>query len=70
MLGLFVGTVVGVIMIIQGMRKIPVQYARQIRGRRMYGGQSQFLPLKVNQAGVIPIIFAQSVILFPATIAP
>ncbi len=69
MLGLFVFTVVGVIMIIQGQRKIPVQYAKQIRGHRVYGGQSTYLPLKVNQAGVIPIIFAQSIILFPATIA-
>lgn len=69
MLGLFVGTVIGVILIIQGQRKIPVQYAKQIRGHRVYGGQSTYLPLKVNQAGVIPIIFAQSVILFPATIA-
>ena len=69
MVTLFVGVVVGVIMIIQGQRKIPVQYAKQIRGHRMYGGQSTYLPLKVNQAGVIPIIFAQSVILFPATIA-
>lgn len=69
MLGLFVGTLVSVILIIQGQRKIPVQYAKQIRGQKMYGGQSTYLPLKVNQAGVIPIIFAQSVILFPATIA-
>jgi len=69
MIGLFIGTVIGVIMIIQGQRKIPVQYAKQIRGHRMYGGQSTYLPLKVNQAGVIPIIFAQSVILFPATLA-
>ncbi len=69
MLLLFVGVVVGVILIIQGQRKIPVQYAKQIRGNRMYGGQSTYLPLKVNQAGVIPIIFAQSVILFPATLA-
>ncbi|MCM8776096.1 MAG: preprotein translocase subunit SecY [Candidatus Omnitrophica bacterium] len=69
MVGLFIGTVVGVILIIQGQRKIPVQYAKQIRGHRMYGGQSTYLPLKVNQAGMIPIIFAQSVILFPATIA-
>src|SRR3989338_216201 len=66
---LFVFTVVTVILIIQGQRKIPVQYAKQIRGHRVYGGQSTYLPLKVNQAGVIPIIFAQSVILFPATIA-
>src|SRR3989338_7100948 len=69
MLILFVGTVIGVILIIQGQRKIPVQYAKQIRGHRVYGGQSTYLPLKVNQAGVIPIIFAQSVVLFPATIA-
>lgn len=69
MIGLFIGTVIGVILIIQGQRKIPVQYAKQIRGHRMYGGQSTYLPLKVNQAGVIPIIFAQSVILFPATLA-
>ncbi len=69
MIGLFIGTVVGVILIIQGQRKIPVQYAKQIRGQKMYGGQSTYLPLKVNQAGVIPIIFAQSVILFPATMA-
>src|SRR3989338_513765 len=66
---LFVVTVLVVILIIQGQRKIPVQYAKQIRGHRVYGGQSTYLPLKVNQAGVIPIIFAQSVILFPATIA-
>lgn len=66
---LFLGVVVGVILIIQGQRKIPVQYAKQIRGHRVYGGQSTFLPLKVNQAGVMPIIFAQSIILFPATIA-
>lgn len=69
MLFLLVGTVVSVILIIQGQRKIPVQYAKQIRGHRVYGGQATFIPLKVNQAGVIPIIFAQSVILFPATIA-
>lgn len=69
MIFLFVGTIVGVILIIQGQRKIPVQYAKQMRGNRMYGGQSTYLPMKVNQAGVIPIIFAQSVILFPATLA-
>jgi len=69
MLFLFVGTVLGVILIIQGQRKIPVQYAKQIRGQRVYGGQMTYIPLKVNQGGVVPIIFAQSVILFPATIA-
>jgi len=66
---MFFGVVAGVVMIIQGQRKIPVQYAKQIRGHRVYGGASTFLPLRVNQAGVIPIIFAQSMILFPATIA-
>ncbi len=69
MVVLFAFTVCGVILIIQGQRKIPVQYAKQIRGHRVYGGQSTYLPLRVNQAGVIPIIFAQSIILFPATIA-
>ncbi len=50
-------------------RKIPVQYARRVRGHRVYGGQSSYLPLKVNQAGVMPIIFAISVAMFPAQIA-
>ena len=67
--GLMVVTIVGVVMILQGQRKIPVQYAKRVVGRKMYGGQSTFIPLRVNAAGVIPIIFAQSVILFPATIA-
>lgn len=66
---LVVFTTIAVIYIIQGQRKIPVQYAKRVVGRKVYGGQSTFLPLKVNQAGVIPIIFAQSVVLFPATIA-
>ena len=64
-----VGVIVAVILITQGQRKIPVQYAKRIIGRKVYGGQSTYIPLKVNQAGVIPIIFAQSIILFPATIA-
>jgi len=68
MLVLFVAVILGVIAIIQGQRRIAVQYAKQVRGHRVYGGGSTYLPLKVNQAGVIPIIFAQSVILFPATI--
>ncbi|MFA4992102.1 MAG: preprotein translocase subunit SecY [Candidatus Omnitrophota bacterium] len=61
--------VVAVILITQGQRKIPVQYAKRIIGRKVYGGQSTYIPLRVNQAGVIPIIFAQSIVLFPATIA-
>jgi len=64
-----VGVVVAVILITQGQRKIPVQYAKRIVGRKVYGGQSTYIPLRVNQAGVIPIIFAQSIILFPATVA-
>ena len=62
-------TVVGVVVINEGQRKIPVQYARQIRGNRAYGGTSTHLPLRVNMAGVIPIIFAISVLLFPSMIA-
>jgi len=64
-----VAVVVAVILITQGQRKIPVQYAKRIVGRKVYGGQSTYIPLRVNQAGVIPIIFAQSIILFPATVA-
>lgn len=62
-------TVVGVVIISEGQRNVPVQYARQVRGNRMYGGTSTHLPLRVNMAGVIPIIFAISVILFPPMIA-
>jgi len=69
MMFMLVGVIVAVIVITQGQRKIPIQYAKRIIGRRVYGGQSTYIPLRVNQAGVIPIIFAQSIILFPATIA-
>ncbi|MFH1996634.1 MAG: preprotein translocase subunit SecY [Candidatus Omnitrophota bacterium] len=69
MVVMLVAVVVAVILITQGQRKIPVQYAKRVIGRKVYGGQSTFIPLRVNQAGVIPIIFAQSIILFPATIA-
>ncbi len=62
-------TVVGVVIITEGQRNIPVQYAKQIRGSRMYGGTTSHLPLRVNMAGVIPIIFAISVVLFPSMIA-
>lgn len=61
--------VAGVIFIQQGIRKIPVQYAKRVVGRKMYGGQSTHIPLKVNAAGVIPVIFALSLIMFPVTIA-
>ena len=58
-----------VVLITEANRKIPVQYAKRIIGRKVYGGQSTHIPLKVNTAGVIPIIFAQSIIMFPRTIA-
>ncbi len=62
--------VIGVIVFMErGQRKIPVQYAKRVVGRKVYGGQSTHLPLKVNTAGVIPPIFASSIIMFPATIA-
>jgi preprotein translocase subunit SecY len=66
---MLVGVIVSVVAITQGQRKIPIQYAKRVIGRKIYGGQSTYIPLRVNQAGVIPIIFAQSIILFPATIA-
>lgn len=61
--------IVGVIAIQEGTRKIPVQYAKRVVGRKMYGGQSSHIPLKVNQAGVIPVIFAMSMLQFPHTIS-
>jgi len=61
--------IVGVIYILQGVRKIIVQYTKRVVGRKMYGGQSTHIPLKVNAAGVIPVIFASSLVLFPWTIA-
>lgn len=58
----------GVVLIQEGQRRIPVQYAKRVVGRKMYGGQSTHIPIKVNQAGVIPIIFALSLLQFPLTI--
>ena len=63
-----IAVIMGVIEIQQGTRKIPVQYAKRVVGRKMYGGQSTHIPLKVNQAGVIPIIFSLSLLQFPLTI--
>ena len=60
--------IVGIIMVQQGTRKIPVQYAKRVVGRKMYGGQSTHIPMKVNQAGVIPVIFAISLLQFPITL--
>jgi preprotein translocase subunit SecY len=65
---LFVGIIFGVVFITQGQRRIPTQSAKHVRGRRVYGGSRQYLPLRVNQAGVMPIIFASSLLLFPSII--
>ena len=69
-LAAFMVVVVGFIIFVeQGQRRIPVQYAKRVVGRKMYGGQSTHLPLKIYTAGVIPAIFASSIIMFPATVA-
>ena len=65
MMLLFVGVVIGVVFITLGVRRIPTQSAKHVRGRRVYGGNRDYLPLKVNQAGVMPIIFASSLIMIP-----
>ncbi|MGE5848918.1 MAG: preprotein translocase subunit SecY [Candidatus Methylomirabilota bacterium] len=69
LLALMVAVVAAVIIMTLGQRRIPVQYAKRVVGRRVYGGQSTHIPLRVNTAGVIPVIFASSIIAFPATIA-
>ncbi len=61
--------IAGIVIIEEGRRKIPVQYAKRVVGRKMNGGQSTHIPMKVNQAGVIPVIFASAILMFPATIA-
>lgn len=61
--------IVGIVTVESGQRRIPVQFAKRVVGRRMYGGQSTYIPLKVNQSGVIPVIFASSLLTFPALIA-
>lgn len=61
--------IAGCVILTQGVRKIPVQYAKRVVGRKVYGGTTQYLPLKVNSAGVMPIIFAQSIMFIPSTIA-
>ena len=65
---MFVIVIAGVIWVQEAERRIPIQYAKRVVGRKMYGGQSTHLPIKVNLAGVIPIIFAMSIMLFPSTI--
>src|SRR5207249_9225444 len=62
---LFIAVVVAIVGITKGQRRIPTQSAKHVRGRRVYGGTRQFLPLRVNQAGVMPVIFASSLLLIP-----
>jgi len=69
LLGLMVLVIMAIVFVERGQRRITVQYAKRVVGRRMYGGQSTHLPLRVNTAGVIPVIFASSIIAFPQTIA-
>jgi preprotein translocase subunit SecY len=64
-----IAMIVGIVFVESGQRRIPVQFAKRVVGRRMYGGQSTYIPLKVNQSGVIPVIFASSILSFPALIA-
>ena len=68
-LAVMIGVIASVVAITQGVRKIPVQYAKRIVGRRMYGGANTHIPLRVNTAGVIPIIFASSLLILPTTVA-
>ncbi|MCB1104203.1 MAG: preprotein translocase subunit SecY [Opitutaceae bacterium] len=65
---LFLVVTMGIIMVVQGQRKIPVQYAKRVVGNKVMGGQSSFLPLKVNYSGVMPVIFASAILLFPQQI--
>ena len=67
--GVMIALTIGIIFIEQGQRRIPVQFSKRVRGRKVMGGQSTYIPLKVNMAGVIPVIFATSIMYFPALIA-
>jgi preprotein translocase subunit SecY len=68
MVSMFILVTMGIIMVVQGQRKIPVQYAKRVVGNKVMGGQSSFLPLKVNYSGVMPVIFASAILLFPQQI--
>src|SRR5450755_4766962 len=68
-IAILVAVIMGLIVLIQGVRKVPVNYAKQIVGNRQFGGARQFLPLKVNSAGVMPIIFAQAIMFLPTLIS-
>ncbi len=65
-LAIAIAMIIGVVIVESGQRRIPVQFAKRVVGRRMYGGQNTYIPLKVNQSGVIPVIFASSILQFPA----
>jgi preprotein translocase subunit SecY len=67
-IAVMVAIVAGVVLVTQGTRRIPVQYAKRVIGRKVYGGVTQYIPLRVNTAGVMPIIFAQSIMFIPSTI--
>jgi preprotein translocase subunit SecY len=69
MLAIGIAMIAGVVFIESGQRRIPVQFAKRVVGRKMMGGQSSYIPIKVNTAGVVPVIFAQSLLVFPALIA-
>jgi len=68
MVGFLVFVIAAVIAVTQAQRKVSIQYAKRVVGRKVYGGQTQYMPLKINYAGVMPIIFAQAILLFPSTI--
>lgn len=68
MIAFLILVIAGVICVTQAQRKVSVQYAKRVVGRKVYGGQTQYMPLKVNYAGVMPIIFAQAILIFPSTI--
>ena len=66
---IFLFVIAATILLVQGTRKVPVQYAKRIVGNRQYGGVRQYIPLKVNAAGVMPIIFAQAIMFVPISLA-
>ncbi|MBC8375443.1 MAG: preprotein translocase subunit SecY [FCB group bacterium] len=68
LIGILIAVVAGVILLTQGTRKIPVQYAKRVVGRKVYGGQSTHIPLRINTAGVMPIIFAQAILMLPGMV--
>jgi preprotein translocase subunit SecY len=69
LVAIMIVVIMGIVVIQEAVRKIPVQYAKRIVGNKMYGGQATYIPLKINQGGVLPIIFASSMLMFPAMIA-